>query len=176
MSVNKGCELFQNELPDLVLTPNAAPSMTARAHLAACQPCAREYLSFQRTFEVLNTYQAPAVSPYFAQRLSVLIREEQKAPPMSWFESITTRLTLNTGRSFRPAMAGALALAMVLSGGGFAGINAFRAARQAPSATVTELQILDHNEEAFQTMDMLQQEEQSAPATQNTTPGKEPIS
>jgi hypothetical protein len=158
------CKTFQKELPDLVLTANARPSLAAAAHLRDCPPCAEEYLSFQATFATLDRWTAPEPSAFFDQKLAVLIREEQAAPRMSWFERLQTRLLLNTNRNLRPAMVSALALVLVASGGGIVGINYANVPVQ-PSATVNDLQILDRNEQAFQQLDELQQDE----ATPQTT-------
>jgi hypothetical protein len=169
------CKGFQNELPDLVLTANARPSAAAVAHLRECPPCTEEYLSFQSTFAALDEWKAPEPSAYFDQKLAVRIREEQAAPKMNWLQSLQTRLLFNTGRNFRPALIGALGLALVVSGGGIAGINGYQpwnapAAPQA-SATVNDLQILDRNEQAFQQLDELQQEDVAAP--DDTTGGSQ---
>lgn len=156
------CKEFENELPHLVLTANARPSTGAVAHMRDCLPCAEEYLSFQKTFAALDTWLAPEPSPYFDQKLQVMIREEQAAPRMSWLESVHTRLLFNTSHNFRPLMAGALGLLIMLGGGGIAGINYSRTQQQpAASATINDLQILDHNEQAFQQMDQLQQDEEN---------------
>jgi hypothetical protein len=166
------CKTFQNELPDLVLTANARPSVAAVAHMRECPPCAEEYLSFQSTFAALDQFTAPAPSAYFDQKLAVMIREEQAAPKTNWLENLRARLMFNTGRNFRPAMIGALALALVVSGGGIAGINGFQSwnapAAPAASATVNDLQILDRNEQAFQQLDELQQEDIATPQDTNS--------
>ena len=165
------CKEFQNALPDLVLTANARPSLAAVAHMRECPPCAEEYLSFQSTFAALDEWTAPAPSAYFDQKLAVRIREEQAAPRMNWLQSLQSRLLFNTGRNFRPAMIGALALALVVSGGGIAGINGFQAwnapATPQTSAAVNDLQILDRNEQAFQQLDELQQEDVAVPQDTN---------
>jgi hypothetical protein len=157
------CTDFKNELPDLILTPNAQPSLAAVAHMKDCPPCTEEYVSFQKTFAVLDTWAAPEPSAYFDQKLYVRLREEQAAPKMGWFESLMTRLQFNTGRQFRPAMAGALALALIVGGGSFAGFSGVRHQPDQASATVTDLQILDRNEQAFEQLDELQQDEDSGP-------------
>jgi hypothetical protein len=157
------CTDFKNELPDLIMTPNAQPSLAAVAHLKDCPPCTEEYLSFQRTFAVLDTWTAPEPSVYFDQKMYVRLREEQAAPKMGWFESLMTRLQFNTGRQFRPAMAGALALALIVGGGSFAGLSGIRQQPVQASATVDDLQILDRNEQAFEQLDQLQQDEDSGP-------------
>ncbi|ADW69609.1 anti-sigma factor [Granulicella tundricola] len=166
------CTDFQNELPDLILTPGAKPSLAAVAHLKECPPCTEEYLSFQQTFAVLDTWTAPEPSPYFDQKMQVRLREEQAAPKMGWFESVMTRLQLNTGRQFRPAMIGALSLALIVGGGSFAGLN-YNASHQQPaqaSATINDLQILDRNEQAFEQLDQLQQDEDNQPTDDSGTP------
>jgi hypothetical protein len=171
-SVNTmNCKEFQNDLPDLVLTANARPSLAAVAHMRECPPCAEEYLSFQSTFVALDEWKAPELSAYFDQKLAVRLREEQAAPKMNWLESLQARLMFNTGRNFRPAMIGALALALVVSGGGIVGINGVPGFNtpQTPqtSATLNDLQILDRNEQAFQQLDELQQDDVSAPVDTN---------
>jgi hypothetical protein len=173
MNTKMDCKTFQNELPELVLTANAKPSLAAVAHMRECPPCAEEYLSFQTTFAALDAWTAPEPSAYFDQKLAVRIREEQAAPKMSWFESLQTRLMFNTGRSFRPIMVGTLALAMVVSGGGIVGINGLpafgpAAPPAASAAVVNDLQILDRNEQAFQQLDELQQDEDSGAQPVNT--------
>lgn len=157
------CTNFREELPDLILTPGATPSVGAAAHLQECPPCTEEYVSFQKTFAVMDQWTAAEPSPYFDQKMRVRLREEQAAPQMSWFESLMTRMQLNTGRQFRPAMAGALALALIAGGGSFVGLKSSAPKPVQASATVNDLQILDRNEQAFEQLDLLQQDEESAP-------------
>ena len=166
------CKSFQNELPDLVLTVGAKPSLAAVAHMKVCPPCAEEYLSFQQTFQALDSWTAPEPTAYFDQKLAVLLREEQAQPKMGWFERLKTSLQLNTGRNFRPAMAGALALALVVGGGSFVGLTNYQQPQPVvqPSATIRDLQILDRNEQAFQALDTLQQDDEAQPAQDAATP------
>ena len=172
------CKTFQNELPDLVVSPEIAPSPAADAHLKGCPACAEELRSFQQTFAALDSWTAPEISPYFDQKMHVLLRQEIAAPKMGWFESLATRLQLNTGRQFRPAMAGALALALILGGGGAAelGFGGLHGTPVKASATVQDLQILDRNEQAFQQMDQLQQDEDSAQPVEQAQPAVQPES
>lgn len=151
------CKTFKNELPELVLTSNARPSLAAVAHMRVCPPCRDEYLSYQDTFAALDSWHVPQPSAYFDQKLAVRLREEQAAPKMTWLESLRTRLLFNTGRNFQPAMAGLLALVLVFGGGSLAGFNYRQSAPPQASAAINDLQILDHNEQAFQQMDELQQ-------------------
>lgn len=160
MALNKmDCKSFETELMDLVLTPESMPSIAAVAHMKACPPCAEEYVSFQQTFNLLDTWKAPEPTPYFDQKLAVLLREEQAAPRMGWFEILVTRMRFNTGRNFRPAMVGALSLVLVVAGGSVLVVAPLPAGQPVQaSATVNDLQILDKNEQAFQQLDELQQD------------------
>ena len=157
------CKICRSTFPDLLLQPGAADARlaAARMHLAACVACAQELASLEATFALLDTWRVPAVSPYFDQKLAVRLREEQAAPAPGWFERIKTRLLLNTGRQFRPALAGAMALLLIAGGGGVGVFTSHPRAVQA-SATVNDLQILDKNEQALQQMDQLLDD--SAPA------------
>jgi len=170
------CKKFELELTDIVLTPGATPSLEAVAHMKACPPCAEEYVGFQQTFSLLDTWKAPEPTPYFDQKLAVLLREEQAAPRMGWFESLMTRVRFNTGRGFRPAMVSALALVLVCGGGGVATFMTPTVNPVKASATVTDLQILDRNETAFQQLDELQQDDDSsAQPAQDPGPSAQPI-
>ena len=163
------CKRFKTELPDLILTMDARPSVAAAAHMKTCPPCTSEYLSLQRTFALLDTWKVPEPSPYFDQKLAVLLREEQAAPRMSFFERLQTRLSLNTGRHFRPALASAFALLLIVGGGGLAGITSSSLHSPQASATVNDLQIFDRNEQAFRQLDELQQEDESGTQSQDSS-------
>lgn len=156
------CKTCQTALPDLLLDPAAPTSAAVGAHLAACAACAKELAGLKATFALLDAWQAPEVSPYFDQKFAVRLREEQAAPAPGWFEQLRTRLQLNTGRQFRPMLAGAMAL-LLIAGGGGVGISTLSNRPTAPvntpmSATVRDLQVLDKNEQALQQMDQLLQD------------------
>jgi predicted anti-sigma-YlaC factor YlaD len=155
------CRDCQSALPDLLLDPAALSSLRARAHIDTCSDCRQELESLQETMTLLDAWEAPDPSPYFDQKLAVRFREEQAKAPAGWFERIRSRLLLNTGRQFRPALAGAFALALLVGGGTFADLSINHAANREASATVTDLQVLDKNDQALQTMDQLLQDEGS---------------
>lgn len=173
---NMDCKSFESELLDLVLTPDSTPSVSAVAHMKSCPPCAEEYISFQQTFSLLDTWTAPEPTPYFDQKLAVLLREEQAAPRMGWFESLMTRMRFNTGRGFRPAMVGALSLALMVGGGSIFVVAPFQNTQPVQaSATLNDLQILDRNEQAFQQLDELQQDDDNgSQPNQDQTPAAQP--
>ena len=163
------CKDFNKELPDLLLTALSVPSAAAAAHLASCPPCTEEYRSFQQTFGLLDSWQPVEPTPFFDTRLQARVRELQSAPAMTWFERLQSRLLFNTGRNFRPALAGAFALALVAGGSGVVELTNHVQQPQL-SATVNDLQILDRNDQAFKQMDELQQDDDSQQQTVQQAP------
>lgn len=158
------CRDCQSALPDLLIDPAAPSNAAARAHIDSCADCRRELESLQETMTLLDTWKAPDPSPYFDQRLAVLLREEQAKAPAGWLERLRARLLFNTGRQFRPALAGALALVLLIGGetvANFSGGHFGHFGKTKASAAVDDLQVLDKNDQALQTMDMLLQDENS---------------
>lgn len=147
-------------MPEILLNPNAV-SASIQEHLDSCIDCQKELASFRNTFALLDTWQAPEPSAYFDQKLAVRLREEQMSPSAGWFERLRARLLFNTGRQFRPALVGSMALALLLGGGTFAGVFNLPAHSQKAqiSAAVDDLEILDNNVQALQEMDQLFQDE-----------------
>ena len=157
------CHDCQSALPDLLLDPAAPSNAAAREHLKSCPACNQEFQSLEATFALLDTWQAPEPSPYFDQKLAVRLREEQELPAAGWFERMRSRLLFNTGRQFRPMLAGALAIIFLAAGGTFADLSGFpHPAKTQVSATVNDLQILDKNDQALQTMNLLLQDDGSS--------------
>jgi len=157
------CKDCQREMANCLFEPysNEAESSPLGEHLASCEACSRELAELKKTMHLLDAWQAPEPSPYFDQKLAVLLREEQEKAPAGWLERLRERLLFNTGRQFRPALAGALALAVLLGGGSFAGITALHhpGTEVQASAAVDDLQILDKNAQAIQQMDQLLQDD-----------------
>lgn len=163
------CRDVKAALPDLLLDPAAPANEAARAHMESCAGCREELGELQATFALLDAWEAPEPSPYFDQRLAVRLREARNEAPAGWFERLRSRMMFNTGRQFRPAMAGALALVLLVGGGTFADLSlGHHTATPQVSAAVNDLKIIDTNDQAFQTMDQLLQDE-DAPANANTT-------
>jgi anti-sigma factor RsiW len=156
------CKDCQSAILDLLLDPAAPANAEVRAHIESCSACAKEFKSMQATFALLDTWKAPDPSPYFDQKLAVRLREEQTLAPAGWFEQLKSRLLFNTGRQLRPALAGGLALILLVGGGTYANLTGFPHSAPEASATVQDLQILDKNEQALQTMDQLLQDDGSA--------------
>ena len=160
------CKDCQSALLDLLSTQAAPAHAAVRAHLESCSDCAREFKSMEATYALLDAWQAPEPSDYFDQKLAVRLREEQAMAPAGWLERIKSRLLFNTGRQMRPALAGGLALLLLAGGGAVLDLssNMFPISHPHPqvSATVQDLQILDKNDQAIQTMDQLLQPDSAA--------------
>ena len=157
------CHDYKSALPELLLDPAAPSNASVREHLKSCPACNEEFQSLEATFTLLDSWQAPEPSPYFDQKLAVRLREEQALPAAGWVERMRSRLLFNTGRQFRPVVAGALALVLLVAGGTFAALSGFPYPDKAPvSATVNDLQILDKNDQALQTMSLLLQDDGSS--------------
>jgi len=150
------CREMKSVLPDLLLDPSKASNAAARAHLDGCPACREEFRSLEAIFALMDTWEAPQPSLYFDQKLAVRLREEQQRTPEGWLERMRARLLFNTGRQFRPALACALALVLLIGGGTVANFSGLHFGKVPASATVNDLQILEKNDQAFQTMDILE--------------------
>jgi anti-sigma factor RsiW len=158
------CKDCRERLPDLLLDPASVPA-GIEAHMAACSDCRAELASLRATFAALDAWTAPEPSAYFDTRLHARVREAQAAPPEGFFERMRSFLLFSTGRQLRPAVAGALALALIAGGGSLIGIHISQPPQA--SATVNDLKLLDNNAQALQQMDQLldDSDDQDAPPT-----------
>jgi hypothetical protein len=161
------CKDCQSAILDLLLDSTAPANTDVRAHIESCSACTQEFKSMQATFALLDTWQAPNPSHYFDQKLAVRLREEQTQAPAGWLEQLKSRLLFNTGRQLRPALAGGLALVLLVGGGTYANLTGFPHSASEASAAVQDLQILDKNDQALQTMDQLLQDD--GPTDDSTT-------
>jgi anti-sigma factor RsiW len=137
--------------------------------MAACAECRTELEELQATVALLGEWAAPEPSAYFDVKLHARLREAQASEPEGLWSRMRSFLLFSTGRRLRPALAGALVVAVVLGGGGtFAGLyehNAAVAVEASPA--VNDLKVLDNNEQALQQMDQLldSSDDSSAPPT-----------
>ena len=105
---------------------------------------------------------APEPSPYFDSRLHARLREVQAEAPEGFFARLRSYFLFSTGRALQPAMATALALMLLIGGGGtFWQMHGTQPAvsnqpRQvSASAAVNDLNVLDNNAQAEQQMGQL---------------------
>ncbi len=157
------CRLIEAKLPallpDLLLDPAAVPA-SARQHLDTCPACRtlvdQELVAHRSTSQLLDSWQAPELSPYFHSRMSALLREEQQRPRANLVERMHNWFLLSN-LHMKP-MAGAAALGLLLAIGGGAYLDLTQD-QPAPvpqaSAIVRDLQSLDENAQVFQQMNQL---------------------
>lgn len=157
MEMKMSCTTCKAHLADMLLDASyAAAHPEMAAHMAECDACRTEWEELQATFDLLDSWAAPEPSAYFDSKLHVRLREAQAAAPEGLWDRMRSFVMFSTGRSLRPAMAAALALALVLGGGGtFAGLYQHQVVAAQASPTVNDLKILDNNAQAEQQMDQL---------------------
>lgn len=158
------CRKLESELkktlPDLLLDPDRVPA-EARAHVEQCADCRAELAAMEATMSALDGWEGVEPSPFFDARMAARMREERSAPPAGWLARMRARLEMGSNRHLRPLVVGALALALMIGGGTYAGLEGFnsspRVTPAAASPIVKDLQSLDENAQLFQQMDMLDQ-------------------
>jgi anti-sigma factor RsiW len=150
-AVDMNCERFRDQMLDAF--QGTAPA-ELEEHVRACDACAQELAALKKTSALLEEWPAPEVSPYFDSRLRARLRE-QAALPAGWWEWLR-----------KPALAAAFALLMVVGVG-----LLIPKAPQPPlaqgsapaplqvkvdaSSAVTDLQILDQNQDLYANFDLL---------------------
>lgn len=165
------CDEIQEMMLD-VASGTGAATPVLNEHLRGCAACADKFSGMQETMALLDEWQAPEPSPYFDTRFAARMREErakpQRATWLSWFRA--------------PALAGALALVLMVAGG----VNWFNARKDGrqiagndrpqtsieavPGTAVGDLQALDNNEDLyanFDVLDDLQSPDADADQTEN---------
>ncbi len=146
------CDKLQAFLPDMVLGSAYVPA-DARQHLVDCSTCQKNWNELQATMRLLDTWEAPAPSPYFDVRMAARLREEKNSKSPGWLERMRARFLFDSNLHLRPAMAAAFALLLVVGAGsyeGFVSLNRTEQPRQTVSATVNDLELLDSNAQTLQ--------------------------
>ena len=157
------CEKYRDDLAELLFDREAfvrtPAGERAELHVASCADCRNELESLRSTIDLLDAWKAPEVSPFFDTRMSQLLREEAAAPPAGFWERMRARWQMNPAGVLKPAMAGALAVMVAVGGATYAGVSYFapQPSTQA-SATVRDLQSLDGNAQAIDTLSALDQD------------------
>jgi anti-sigma factor RsiW len=141
-------------------------------HLRGCAECADKFAGMRETMALLDEWEAPEPSPYFDTRFAARMREErakpQRAAWLSWLRA--------------PALAGGLALALMMAGGvtwfGSRGGSPRVVKNEnppimaaSPGTAVGDLQTLDNNEDLYANFDVLDDlQSPDADADQNENP------
>ncbi len=156
------CRKIESNVADLLFAPDSVPA-SVKAHVQECPDCSRELAEMQATMNLMNAWEAPEPSPYFDTRLHAMLREERAAAPAGIFERIRARLLFGSNLHLRPIAATALTVMLAIGGATYAGFVGSRHAPQT-SATVGDLQSLDKNQQVFQQLDSLDQDDDDSGA------------
>jgi hypothetical protein len=155
------CREVKASMPDLLLAPKQA-SAEIRAHVESCAECGKELRELEETMALMDTWEAPEVSPYFDTRMAVMLREEQQTAPAGWLERMRARLLFGNRVNMRPVMAAAMALVVAAGVGTYAGFGGFSPAKppaQVQSPVIKDLQSMDDNAQMFQQLSTLDQQD-----------------
>ena len=139
------CEEIREQMFDL-MTAESPLAAEVQTHLDGCPACTAELASMKQTMALLDEWQAPEPTPFFDTRLHALLREEKtkEATKRSW--------VLDWFR--KPVLAAAAALAMVIGGGVYAGMNLHKKGTPgndviASDPAVKDLQTLDKDQDVI---------------------------
>jgi hypothetical protein len=154
------CRKVKASLPDLLLAPKQVPA-EVRAHVESCAECSKELKELEATMALMDTWEAPEVTPYFDTRMAGLLREEQQAAPAGWLERMRARLMFGNHMSMRPLAAAALALIVAVGGGTYMGFGGFTQKQPTVQASpvIKDLQSLDENAQVFQQLNSMDQQD-----------------
>ena len=150
------CTGMESELAILLLDPQAV-SAKVRAHFEQCADCQQELAELQATMAVLETWESPEPNPYFLTRLEARMREERLAAPEGWFARLRDRLAYGPSLHVRPLAAMAMAVLLLLGGGGYLGVTDMdhTTVPSTDAAVVHDLQTLDNNSQLLDQMEAM---------------------
>ncbi|HLJ76816.1 MAG TPA: hypothetical protein VKT75_05360 [Acidobacteriaceae bacterium] len=155
------CRTVKSKMPDLLLAPESVAA-DVRSHVESCADCAKELRELEATMALMDTWEAPEVSPYFDGRMQVLLREEKEAEPAGWWERLRARFAYGEKVNMRPLTAAALALVLAVGGGLYEGMFTHHTQpAQADSLVIRDLQSLDENSQVFQQLNSMEQQDDS---------------
>ena len=79
------CQRAREILPELLDSRTAATAhLDARAHLAGCPDCQRDFATLSRTADALDSLPAPAPSPRLRRNFYALLEEEKSSSAWRW--------------------------------------------------------------------------------------------
>lgn len=162
------CKMCRSHLPELLFDEGyLAEHDELAVHMIECTTCRFELEDLRATYALLDMWHAPEPSTYFDVKLHARLREASVASPAGFWNRMRSYLLYSTERGMRPVMAGALAIVLVLGGGGtFLELHQYSQVQAQISPAVNDLKIMDSNAQALQQMDQLldpNKDDESAP-------------
>lgn len=151
------CDKVNSKLADLLFEPETV-SAEVRAHVDSCERCREELSGLKATMNLLDSWEAPEPSPYFDSKLAARLREEKAAAPAGVIERFRAWLEYGTNHNLRPIAATALTVLLAVGGATYAGFTLQHPKATPASATVRDLQLLDHNAQMIQQLETMNQD------------------
>ena len=152
------CPEMKNDLAEAVFESRPLPE-EARKHVAECAECTAELADMEKTWKLLDQWQAPEPSAFFDAKLYARLRVEQTTAPASFFERAKAWLLYSSNLQMRQLAAGALATVLVIGGGTFALLDQQPVPVAQTSATVRDLQSYDGNVQLYQQLNALDEDD-----------------
>jgi len=149
---------MESNIADMLFDPDRV-SAAVKAHVTDCADCSRELAELHSTMSLMNEWKAPEPSPFFDTRMQALLREERSSRPAGWLDRMRARLLFNDRAYLKPIAATALTVLMAVGGATYVGLVGHKQTQQQTSATVRDLQSLDNNQQVFQQLDSLDQDD-----------------
>jgi|SRR5579863_183688 len=151
------CEKLRQEFIEAVLEGPESVSAEVQEHLSSCNDCAGELASLRQTMSVLDEWQTPEPSPYFATRLRARLREETAAPARpSWLTWLRRPVLAVVAAIIIAVGVGLLELRPFSHDSNTMATNDTGVVRvSAPGSAVGDLQYLDKNADLFSDFDAL---------------------
>lgn len=154
------CNDIKSKLADLLFEPETV-SPEVRAHADSCERCREELAGLKATMDLLDGWKAPEPSPYFDSKLAAKLREEKAKAPAGVIERFRAWLEYGTNLNLRPIAATALTVMLAVGGATYAGLSWPHQKSVPASATVKDLQMLDHNAQMIQQLELMNQDADS---------------
>ena len=151
---------MESKLAGLLLDPETAPA-EARAHVEECEGCREELEKLKATVSLLDAWEAPEPSPYFATRLDARMREERASARAGWLSrklaGLRAGFAYGPRADVRPLAAMALTILLLLGGGTYLDVTNWDQPAVTPTqaAVVNDLQTLDNNAQLLDQLEAL---------------------
>ena len=139
----------------------------ARQHIAECAGCAGELAAMEKTWKLLDEWQAPEPSAFFDAKLYARLRTEQSTAPATLLERAKAWLLFSSNLQVRQLAAASLVAALAIGGGTFALLGHQDVPVAQASATVRDLQSYDGNAQLFQQLNALDGDEDNGTGASN---------
>jgi len=139
----------------------------ARQHIAECAGCAGELAAMEKTWKLLDEWQAPEPSAFFDAKLYARLRTEQSTAPATLLERAKAWLLFSSNLQVRQLAAASLVAALAIGGGTFALLGHQDVPVAQASATVRDLQSYDGNAQLFQQLNALDGDEDTGTGASN---------